>query len=229
MSDYRAARYLKCFLGMVKICSSVAFLFILDRSVVSGSPLISASSFSVLRFPFHQNFLVIVVLSICWLGVAQRQFSLKYPLSLSILSKLLPFGLAPISARKTSKHFHSGHIVIPRPAYCLKEWCFLFSHRCFMLCHDLYVGVRDILCVNPLVFRRSLQRHPQEMMRPLTSEFLLHSFSIPQSHLTSAINSVLPFFEGFFFGLLNSFKTINFPKRFPVKGFGFAIAIGGIA
>jgi len=51
------------------------------------------------------------------LRVAHLQLSLKYPLELSIRSRLVLFGFSPISARNASNVCHSLDTVIPLPPY----------------------------------------------------------------------------------------------------------------
>jgi len=76
------------------------------------------------------------LLMACSRFVAQRQFSLQYPLLLSIRSSVYSLlGLAPTSDMKLSKlRIHSSHTDIPRPPYLEYDGCDLFKHRCFIDC-----------------------------------------------------------------------------------------------
>lgn len=121
----------------------------------------------------------------CCTAVAQRQFAGKYPLLLSIRSRLVPSGGCPMSLAKASKDSHRRQTRIPRPPYNGQLISPGFLHRARILHHVLYSRVSLCPWVRERFDNTSKLRHRHERVNPLTTWLRYFSVLAPQSHLQS--------------------------------------------
>lgn len=183
--------------GVVIAFLSLHPAYFLSQYVALLKPCLAHHLVSELVSPSIVIKIVFLLLSACSLYVAHRQLAGEYGPSLSmrsIVCRILPFGLGPMSSKKFTNLYQRLQTNIPRLPYLGYDLFLGLRQRSNITSQTEYSGLSLNPCLKFLFAVSSLCKHPHDFVFPEVIDSRRTQTISPQSHLQNHSVLYLSFF-----------------------------------